>query len=277
MYGLPTRVLMEHAGRGIAEWIVRHRTTLVGRRPGPWRVLVVAGGGHNGGDGLVAARWLKNLMDDEPAAESGGGGGNRVAVMLVADEAKIAPDTAAQFVPLRAMGVAMRRWTAGLALDDLSERPLEAEAGEAGMVVVDALTGTGLKQGLREPARSAAEAINAWRGQAGRGGGGAGAMRRVVVSVDVPSGLDADTGQVAGDRAAVAVRADATLALMGLKSGLVRLEAQPWVGRLEVVDIGMPRAVMAKHGTLGTRDRPRMIEPVPRSRSRREVAGRKGE
>jgi NAD(P)H-hydrate epimerase len=90
-------------------------------------------------------------------------------------------------------------------------------------VLVDALLGTGFAGQVREPLATVIRAINALR-------------KPTVIAIDVPSGLDADTGQPGG----IAVEADQTITLLALKPGLVRPEALRFTGHVTVADIGIP-------------------------------------
>lgn len=150
-FGMPAPLLMENAGRALAEVALQ-----VGRGQG--RYLVLCGPGNNGGDGLVAARFLHTA-------------GQPVAVVLLGDRSRLTPDSQRNLQALRAYG--------------LEPQPLGAtpEPGR-GDVVVDALFGTGLS---RAPAGEFAEAIHLiqrWHERGAR-----------VVAADVPSGLHTDTGQ----------------------------------------------------------------------------------
>ena len=89
-------------------------------------------------------------------------------------------------------------------------------------VMVDALLGSGLKGDVREPSRQAIEVVNR--------------LDRPVVSVDIPSGLDCDTGEPLG----IAVKATTTVTFARAKVGLLKPEAARYVGRLVVADIGIP-------------------------------------
>ena len=161
--GVPSLDLMERAGTGVAR--------LVAERVPAGRVVVVCGKGNNGGDGLVAARLLREQ-------------GREVDVLCVSDPAELRGDAAAN-------------------RDRLPGPPpaafVPAAALEGAASVVDALLGTGFSGAPREPVAGAIEAIN------GAGGD--------VVAVDVPSGVDASTGEVEG----VAVRAGATATFHSLK------------------------------------------------------------
>ncbi len=159
------------------------------------RVLVVCGPGNTGGDGLVAARHL-HLR------------GARVSVAMVGDPARLRGDAARNLERAERAGVpfAGARWRA-----------------EAGDVVVDALFGTGL---ARPPEGEAASAVR--RMVAARP-----AAR--VVAVDLPSGLDADTGQPLGP----CVEADVTVTLALPKPGLVLEPGRSLAGRILVARIGV--------------------------------------
>lgn len=150
-HGMPSALLMENAGRGLAE-VAR---SVAG--PGG-RFTVVCGPGNNGGDGLVAARFLLE-------------GGARVAVAFVGNAEKLTPEARRNLTALQGFHVVPQ---------SLASLP---ELG-AGDVVVDALFGTGLSRAPEGEFAKAIEAIARWRG--------AGAK---VVAADVPSGLQSDTGQ----------------------------------------------------------------------------------
>ena len=150
-HGMPSALLMENAGRGLAE-----AARSVAGPEG--RFTVLCGPGNNGGDGLVAARFLQE-------------GRARVTVALVGDAAKLTAESKRNLEALKGFGVVPRK------LDSLPELG-------HGDVVVDALFGTGLS---RAPAGDFAEAIGViarWRR--------AGAK---VVAADVPSGLQSDSGE----------------------------------------------------------------------------------
>jgi ADP-dependent NAD(P)H-hydrate dehydratase / NAD(P)H-hydrate epimerase len=162
-------------------------------------VRIVCGKGNNGGDGLVVARLLGEL-------------GIEAEALLLSDPGDLSPDARANHERLeRARG----RWTridaAGL-----------AAALERSGVVVDALLGTGFEGAPRAPIDAAIEAIN-----------DAGSR---VVAVDVPSGVNASTGEVDG----AGVRANVTVTFHGSKVGLWVDPGKSHAGRVEVVRIGVP-------------------------------------
>jgi hydroxyethylthiazole kinase-like uncharacterized protein yjeF len=158
--GVPGDVLMESAGRAVAAEVLRWLSGL----PLDSRVCCVCGSGNNGGDGLVVARHLALL--EVP-----------VCVRLLADPGRISGDAAVNLERARATGVSF------LATDE----PFPDCA-----VVVDCVFGTGLSRPVTGPAEAAIQAINQHRASRPEG-----SIR--VVSVDLPSGLDSDTGQPRGE------------------------------------------------------------------------------
>ncbi len=196
---------MENAGRHVGEVALTLLEGVSGAR-----VVVVAGPGNNGGDGLVAARHLANA-------------GVRVGVAL--SGAEFSGDAATNLGVVRAMGVAIAEGAAGL--DSVAE-----DLGGVDLVI-DALFGTGLTRAVEGEAAALVEGIGALRS--------AGAC---VLSVDLPSGLDADSGKVLG----VAVHADVTVTLVGVKPGFGALDAQAYLGEVVVADIGAPAECVRAHG-----------------------------
>jgi NAD(P)H-hydrate epimerase len=184
--GVPSLDLMERAGLGLA------RVTAAAARPGPLRIAV--GKGNNGGDGLVAARLLRE-------------DGHEVDVLAAAPLDGLRGDALAN----------MER------LPGEPPRPLSPDGLAGSGAIVDALLGTGFEGSPREPLASAIAAINA-----------AGAP---VVACDVPSGIDAGSGEIEGE----AVRADVTATFHAPKVGLYVAPGKERSGRVEVIDIGVPR------------------------------------
>lgn len=208
--GTPGEVLMERAGRAVAEEI-RRRFAARCRRG----LLVVAGRGNNGGDGFVVARLLKRR-------------GIRVGVVCLAPLERVAGDARLNLERWRRL-----RGRVVEAVGDDAAAVLEGELSRVG-VVVDAIFGTGLRAEVAGPAAQAIEAINAAR------------PRRdlAVVAVDLPSGLDGDRGEPWG----LAVRATLTVTLGARKVGLVLPAARPFVGELACRDIGLDPAAFAALG-----------------------------
>lgn len=164
-------------------------------------VGVVCGKGNNGGDGYVVARLALAA-------------GYETRVVLVADPAQITGDAAVFLRAYRSLG-----GRAEVALDEASA--VRAVAGLADCaVLVDALLGTGVKGEVQGPIRVA---IEAW-------------PKVWTVAVDLPSGLNADSGEVCG----CCVRADVTVTFQYAKRGFTAPSAQPYLGRVVVADIGIP-------------------------------------
>ena len=201
-YGMPGVMLMENAGCGAA----RVAAEMLGEPRGA-RVVVFCGRGNNGGDGYVLARHLHNR-------------GARVEIVLACAPEMIAEgsDAGVNLAIVRAMGLPVRAADA--------DRLEAAGLAKAADLVVDALLGTGLTGDVREPYLSLIRLINA--------------CDKPVLSVDLPSGLEANLGAVL--RAAVRATRTATFVLP--KQGFYLLEGPAHTGRIEVIDIGIPRELV---------------------------------
>jgi NAD(P)H-hydrate epimerase len=183
--GIPGSGLMERAGEGLAR--------VAAARAPAGRIAIVCGKGNNGGDGLVAARLLRQA-------------GREVDVLALWPRDELGPDAAEQ----------ARR------LPGAAPEAFAPESLDGAQLVVDALLGTGFSGVPRDPARRVIEAMD-----------GAAAP---VVAADVPSGVDASTGEVAG----AAVRAQATVTFHRAKPGLLIHPGKAHAGDVEVIDIGIP-------------------------------------
>ena len=166
------------------------------------RIAVVCGKGNNGGDGLAIARHFATRF------------GAAVTVWLAADPSLLTGDAAANYRMAAAFGL-------NFGLSNVP-RPGEGEAD----LIVDALLGTGIRGGVTGELAEYIRGIN---------DGGC-----PVISVDVPSGLDADTGKIEG----ACVKATLTVTFALPKFGLLVYPGAEYVGELIVADIGMPRVVM---------------------------------
>jgi ADP-dependent NAD(P)H-hydrate dehydratase / NAD(P)H-hydrate epimerase len=205
-FGIPGRVLMECAGRGATRVFLDH---LYSRGPG--RVGILAGRGNNGGDGFVMARYL--AQRDIP-----------VKVFLLAEAAAVQGDAAANLQLLAASGVPV--------IDIPDEQAFTAclKDFQHQQYWIDALLGTGLKAEVRGFFRRVIEFINAGN--------------RPVLAVDIPSGLNADTGQPCG----TCIRAVATATFGFAKIGHVVYPGAEFCGPVEVIDIGIPPAMVHPAG-----------------------------
>jgi len=197
--GVPGVVLMENAGRNCAELVCEKLADVDNPR-----VCIFCGTGNNGGDGYVIARHLLNA-------------GIRTEVVLCGDRRKVRGDAQINLEILERLG-----HTAELLdpAETSAGRRVAALAADADMVV-DALFGTGLQGELSEPYRLLIEAINA--------------LRRPVLAVDIPSGLDCDTGEPLG----AAIRAAYTVTFVAVKKGFVGSAAAEYTGDLYVASIGV--------------------------------------
>ena len=208
-FGLPGFTLMETAGRGAASALAQAQGP-----PSSMRVVVLCGKGNNGGDGLVVARHLVEK-------------GAHVHVVLTAQSREMRADPEHNLTLLRTL---QSESDASDRLTITSYSGLDALAGTAEpfrpTLYVDALLGTGLTSALREPIAS----IVGWLNK----------QRAPVAALDVPTGLHSDTGEVLGD----AVRADRTVTMAAMKTGLAVGRGPEHAGKTEVVDIGMPRYVL---------------------------------
>lgn len=204
-YGLPGAVLMENAGRAVAEAAL----ALLARTPGHRRrIHILCGAGNNGGDGYVAARYLINA-------------GARVRLYSVGAP-RARSDARLHWDVLRRMGVEPMSVTPQ---DDGSLETVRLALG-MGDLIIDALLGTGFKGALRAPFPELIEAVN-----------GAG---KPVLAVDIPSGVPAGTGQFEGG----AIQATETVTFALPKVGLLFYPGAATVGRLTIADIGLPAPLL---------------------------------
>lgn len=194
-YHIPGVVLMENASRAAADvaW------EMVGRRKDA-KVLIVCGGGNNGGDGLAAARHLSNRGVD-------------VTIALTIDPAKYSGDALINWRIVEAMKLPWGRF----------ER---AKEGYRCDLILDAIFGTGLRERPREPFGEIVAAMQS--------------IGAPILAIDVPSGLDCDTGEPLGPR----VRATRTITFVAEKAGFANPKATEYLGEVVVGDIGCPRKLV---------------------------------
>jgi NAD(P)H-hydrate epimerase len=219
--GIPGVVLMENAGRSCAELIEEKLSAIV--KP---RVCIFCGTGNNGGDGFVIARHLLNR-------------GFIVAIVICGDRNKVKGDAKANLDILARLGKGAdvtkeatetpSRSREGLGarieqldvdnIDDVKGRV--AALAQGADMIIDAIFGTGLTGELRDEYKRLIEGINA--------------LGRSILAVDIPSGLDCDTGQTLG----AAIRADWTVTFVAVKKGFVLESAQSQTGEIYVASIGV--------------------------------------
>jgi hydroxyethylthiazole kinase-like uncharacterized protein yjeF len=206
--GVPSLDLMEAAGRGLAE------SAAASAGVGPIRI--VCGKGNNGGDGLVAARYL---------AESG----YAVDVILLAEPELLRPDAMTNYKRLFGVDI----------LDGVGALSRLKGSG----AIIDAVLGTGFEGEVRGAAAEAINRINE--------------VDSTVISCDVPSGMNASTGE-----AGLAIKADRTVTFHGLKIGHLVAPGKHLCGPVEVIDIGIPDE--APRGKAAGRINSKVLDLPPR-------------
>ena len=235
--GIPGLELMERAARRVTERILEGEGK---------SAAILCGTGNNGGDGFAAARMLREA-------------GCRADVYVIGDPERIRGDAKVNYDRLEGQNV-----FCGLP----GENADTAAAAETKPVrytcVVDALFGTGLDRPLEGAVLAAVRWINAWK---------AAKPRRRVVAVDIPSGIHAGTGQILGD----AVRADETITISRLKTGLYLYPGRTYAGKIYLGDIGEddpnPVSEAAQKRSYGKNDI-RMLLPVRSDDSHKGTYGK---
>lgn len=201
-YKIPSILLMENAGAGAARIIARRE------EKGP--IAIFCGPGNNGGDGFVVARHLYNS-------------GREVEVFFVGDMAKIPPmsDPGIHLTILQKMHIPITQILREKDLANLVfQHPPQA--------IVDALLGTGLMGPVRSPIAEAIRKINAYG--------------LPIVALDLPSGLDANSGEILG----AAIQASYTITFALPKKGFLLKQGPSLIGEVFVVEISIPRNLLEK-------------------------------
>lgn len=199
-FGVPGIVLMENAGRGAAEKLIELGID------GP--VVICCGKGNNGGDGLVIARHLHNR-------------GFQVEVVLFCDPPELKGDAAINFVIVEKSAIPLL-----IVANDSDQQQLFCEKLSSAAWMVDALLGTGATGEPRGAIGRAIELVNE--------------AKRSVLSIDLPSGLDCDTGVPA----AQTVRATHTCTFVAEKLGFANPLSRQFLGGVHVIDIGAPKILV---------------------------------
>lgn len=217
-YGIEGVILMENAGRCCARAADRMLGGAEGRK-----VTVLCGRGNNGGDGFVVARHLTNWGADADV------------LLLTAIEEVLdrGNEPAVNLRIVRNMGIPVHEAHSAEEIVQAVRARADAD------LLVDGLLGTGVSGAVREPFRSAIGAINE--------------CDCPVLAIDVPSGLDCDTGEPLG----VAVRADRTVTFACNKVGFTQPGAEEYTGQVEVAEISIPRAAVQQMLPRAAAKRPR--------------------
>ncbi|MBA3019150.1 MAG: NAD(P)H-hydrate dehydratase [Proteobacteria bacterium] len=205
-YGLPGRVLMENAGLGATQILLKQFKGLVDKKVG-----IVAGRGNNGGDGFVMARYLSQK-------------GISVTVYLLAKKSMVKGDAAENLNLLAPLDITVIEMPDQKSFSKNKTSMLHQD------IWIDAILGTGLKSDVKGYFRKIIEFINS--------------LARPVFSVDIPSGLNADTGQPCG----ACIQAHTTATFAFAKTGHLIFPGAGYTGNLEIIDIGIPNYIAEKVG-----------------------------
>ena len=233
---IPGTTLMERAGAGVVTHLLQHYGSPKGKK-----IVVCCGKGNNGGDGLVVARLLQ-------------GKGAHLTVMLMAPFQELSTDAKTMY----------RRFKKKAKPSQILVLPHQEKfesLTKNSHLIIDALLGTGLSSSLRKPYLTAIHTIND--------------SRAYTVAVDIPSGLDGETGAILG----MAITADLTVTFGCPKIGLYVGSAIDQVGHIEVVDIGIPHEFVENinpHTQLLTQEYIRSLIPARRASSHKGTFGHAG-
>jgi NAD(P)H-hydrate epimerase len=197
-FGLPGRILMENAGRGATQFFLEQFKDAKNKKVG-----VIAGRGNNGGDGFVIARYLAQK-------------GIRVTVYLLSEHQKVSGDAAANLQLLSPLKVPV------IEMPDATSFSAHETAMRHEEIWIDAILGTGLRSDVKGFFKDVINFINH--------------SNKPVFAVDIPSGLNSDTGQPCG----ACVWADATATFAFAKTGHFLFPGADYTGNLKIIDIGVP-------------------------------------
>ncbi len=210
-FGIPGLVLMENAGRGAFDVLLNKFKNIKIKK-----IAVIAGRGNNGGDGFVIARYLMEQ-------------GIHVTIFLLSLKQKVTGDAKINMALVQKL--CDRSHTCSIIeIPDADTFKKQKDHILLHDLFIDAILGTGLNSDVRGFFRDVIELINSSQGP--------------VFSVDIPSGLNSDTGQPMG----VAVKADATATFAFAKAGNIIYPGNIYTGDLEVIDIGIPKFIAREKG-----------------------------
>lgn len=195
-FGVSKEILMENAGNAVAEFV---REKFDKRK-----IVVICGTGNNGGDGFVTARHLAHY-------------GFTVSVILIGRSSQIrTPEASKNFHIIQQMISSIPIYE----LKNLDQLEKIKRIIEDSEIIIDAMLGTGLRGELAEPFRSVVNMING--------------LNKIVIAVDVPTGLNPDTGEIHG----AAIKADYTITFHDIKPGLTN--KKEYTGEVIIAGIGIP-------------------------------------
>lgn len=233
-FGISGLVLMENAGIRVVEVA----ENLLPKRPRR-KAVVIAGKGNNGGDGLVAARHLMNA-------------GTIVDVFVMGKPGEMTPDTTVNYEILTKMRANLIPLLTDADLNELMISVMNCD------LVIDAIYGTSFRGGLNEFDQKIARIVN-WSG-------------KPVVAVDLPSGVEPDTGRVMTE----AIKAAWTVTLALPKMGLLVDPGQEFTGTLTVADISIPSHLLTEKNMKDNLITEDMVTPLFKSRQRESHKGNYG-
>jgi NAD(P)H-hydrate epimerase len=199
-------LMMENAGHGLADYILSEMKSSLGKK----EIVSFCGTGNNGGDAMVASRHLSGYY------------GANVTVIVLGEIMDIKTEEARTNFNIIKRMKSIRLFYGDKALEKAGEQISK------GNIMIDGIFGTGIKGDIRDPHSSAIEIINS--------------SNAYIVSVDIPSGLDPDTGAT-HDKC---VRANSTVTFHRIKKGLVG--KQDYTGKIFLERIGIP--IEAEEGVL---------------------------
>ncbi len=205
--GIPSLVLMDNAGRCVAQETLRQLKKYQTEKYKTARVCVFCGRGNNAGDGFVAALYLTNA-------------GVFVQTFLIGRFRDLKSDAALYAQTLRHLRAPI------FEINRIDGRALSAL--KKSSVIIDAIFGVGLNREVSEPFKNIIETLNA--------------QEKPLISVDVPSGLDATTGKTYG----VCAQAATTVTFTFPKKGFFKNEGPRYTGKIIVADIGIPKKLLRR-------------------------------
>jgi len=203
-YGLPSRILMENAGLGATRILLKKFKNLINKKVG-----IVAGRGNNGGDGFVIARYLAKK-------------GIHITIYLLAKKSMFKGDAAENLKILAPLDITVIEVSNQKSLLKHTNSMLHQD------IWIDAILGTGLKSDVKGFLKKIIEFINSFK--------------KPVFSLDLPSGLNADTGQPCG----ACIQAHTTATFAFAKTGHLIFPGAIYSGNIEIVDIGIPKHIVEK-------------------------------
>lgn len=210
-FGVPGMVLMENAGRGTAELLMRLNPE---RQP----VTILCGPGNNGGDGFVIARHLEN--HDYPV---------HLWLALRGDslgdfEANLSADNRTNYLIAKRAGIAIE--VVRGSMPDWQREMIRSDLSLHVGWIVDAVFGTGLRGAPGQPFDELIAAANL--------------SQKPILAIDIPSGLDCDEGIPLG----ITIQATHTATFVAWKKGFLQPSAKAVLGDVHVIDIGAPRKLV---------------------------------